>query len=82
MTEDFPVILRKSHENYGRKLAGFSDRFTSGGLIISNTYGKKLVQCHIDYCSQLYMLGQARGKQEIEKQFLQFNFKNTPSKRS
>ena len=40
MMEDLTVILRKSHKKYGRKLAGFSDRFTPGGLIILNTYGK------------------------------------------
>ena len=40
MMEDLTVILRKSHKKYGRKLAGFSARFTPGGLIILNTYGK------------------------------------------
>ena len=28
---------------------------------------KSLVQCHIDYCSQLYMPGTAQGMQDIEK---------------
>ena len=36
---------------------------------------KTLVQCHIDYCSQLYLPGQARGKQEIEKLFYNFTSK-------
>ena len=33
---------------------------------------KSLVQCHIDYCSQLYMPGQSQGMQAIEKLFYNF----------
>ena len=36
---------------------------------------KTLVQCHIDYCSQLYFPGQAQGKQDIEKLFYNFTSK-------
>ena len=36
---------------------------------------KTLVQCYIDYCSQLYLPGQARGKQAIEKLFYYFTSK-------
>ena len=35
---------------------------------------KTLVQCHIDYCSQLYMPSQSQGLHEIEKLF--YNFTN------
>ena len=31
-----------------------------------------LIQCHIDYCSQLYLPGQAQGLHEIEKLFYNF----------
>ena len=33
---------------------------------------KSLVQCHIDYCSQLYMPGTTQGMQDIEKLFYNF----------
>ena len=33
---------------------------------------KTLIQCHIDYCSQLYLPGQAQGLHEIEKLFYNF----------
>ena len=36
---------------------------------------KTLVQCHIDYCSQLYMPGQAGGMQAIERLFYNFTSK-------
>ena len=36
---------------------------------------KTLVQCHIDYCSQLYMPGSSQGRQDIEKLFYNFSSK-------
>ena len=36
---------------------------------------KSLVQCHIDYCSQLYLPGQAQGMHLIEKLFYDFSSK-------
>jgi hypothetical protein len=36
---------------------------------------KVLVQCHIDYCSQLYMPGQSKDMQSIEKLFYDFTSK-------
>ena len=36
---------------------------------------KTLIQCHIDYCSQLYFPGQAQGLQAIEKLFYNFTQK-------
>ena len=36
---------------------------------------KTLIQCHIDYCSQLYMPGQAQGLQTIEMLFYNFSSK-------
>ena len=40
-----------------------------------NNLWKTLVQCHIDYCSQLYLPGQAQGKLAIEKLFYNFSSK-------
>ena len=36
---------------------------------------KTLIQCHIDYCSQLYMPGQAQGMLALEKLFYDFTLK-------
>ena len=42
---------------------------------------KTLVQCHIDYCSQLYMPGQSHGMVTIEKLFYNFS-KSIPEVRN
>ena len=36
---------------------------------------KTLVQCHVDYCSQLYKPGQAQGLQNLERLFYNFTSK-------
>ena len=36
---------------------------------------KSVIQCHIDYCSQLYKPGQAKGMLSIEKLFYDFTLK-------
>ena len=36
---------------------------------------KTLVQCHVDYCSQLYKPNTAQGMAEVEKLFLDFSAK-------
>ena len=59
-------VVKKVRQKIGWILRTFYTRRTD----ILKQLWKSLVQCHIDYCSQLYMPGSARGMHDIEKLFL------------
>ena len=56
-------VVKKVRQKVGWILRTFFSRSTE----ILKQLLKTLVQCHIDYCSQLYMPGQAKSMQAIEK---------------
>ena len=61
---DGPIekVVKKVHQKIGWILRTFYTRRTD----ILKQLRKSLVQCHIDFCSQLYMPGSARRMQNIE----------------
>ena len=56
-------VVKKVRQKVGWILRTFFSRNTE----ILKQLWKTLVHCHIDYCSQLYMPGQAKSMQAIEK---------------
>ena len=64
-------VSKKVRQKVGWILRSFYTRRTD----IMKHLWKTLVQCHIDYCSQLYMPGQAQGMLAIEKLFYNFTLK-------
>ena len=54
-------VVKKVRQKIGWILRSFYTRRTD----IMKQLWKLLVQCHIDYCSQLYMPGTAQGMQDI-----------------
>ena len=70
--EDHTVkVAKKVRQKVGWILRSFYTRRTD----VLRHLWKTLVQCHIDYCSQLYMPTQAQGLQTIEKLFYDFTSK-------
>lgn len=64
-------VFKKVRQKVGWIMRSFYTRRTD----IMKHFWKTLVQCHIDYCSQLYMPGQTQGMQAIEKLFYNFTLK-------
>ena len=62
-------VVKKVRQKIGWIFRTFYTRRTD----ILKTLWKTLVQCHIDYCSQLYMPGQTKGMLAIEKLFYDFS---------
>ena len=69
--DHFEKMSKKGGQKVGWILRSFFTRRTD----IMKHLWKTLVQCHIDYCSQLYMPGQAQGIQTVEKLFYNFTLK-------
>ena len=61
-------VVKKVPQKIGWILRTFYTRRTD----ILKQLWKSLLQCHIDYCSQLYMPGTARRMLDIEKLFYDF----------
>ena len=61
-------VSRKVRQKVGWICQSFYNRRTA----TMKHLWKTLIQCHIDYCSQLYLPGQAQGLHEIEKLFYNF----------
>ena len=61
-------VVKKVPQKIGWILRTFYTRRTD----ILKQLWKSLLQCHIDYCSQLYMPGTVRGMLDIEKLFYDF----------
>ena len=61
-------VVKTVRQKVGWILRSFYTRRTD----IMKQLWKSLVQCHIDYCSQLYMPGTASGMQAIEKYSMTF----------
>ena len=59
-------VAKKVRQKVGWILRSFYTRRTD----VLRHQWKTLVQCHIDYCSQLYMPRQPKGLQTIEKAIL------------
>ena len=64
-------VCSKVRQKIGWIMRSFFTRRTD----ILKQLWKSLVQCHIDYCSQLYLPGQAQGMHLIEKLFYDFSSK-------
>ena len=64
-------VVRKVRQKVGWMFRSFYTR----RLDILKQLWKTLVQCDIDYCSQLYMPSQTKGMQAIEKLFADFTAK-------
>ena len=62
-------VVKKVRQKIGWILRTFYTRRTD----ILKQLWKSLMQCHIDYCSQLYMPGTVRGMLDIEKLFYDFS---------
>ena len=58
-----------------RKIGWIMRTFTTRRTDIMKQLWKTLVQCHVDYCSQLYKPGTAQGMLAIEKLFYDFSAK-------
>ena len=58
-----------------QKIGWIFRTFYTRRTYILKTLWKTLVQCHIDYCSQLYMPCQTKGMLAIEKQFYDLSSK-------
>ena len=61
-------VSKKVRQKVGWILSSF---YTRRADVLKHLW-KTLVQCHIDYCSQLYMPKQAQDLQTIEKLFYNF----------
>ena len=71
----FEDHLEKVVKTVRRKVGWILRTFSSRRTSIMKQLWKTLVQCHVDYCSQLYKPNTAQGMAEIEKLFLDFSAK-------
>ena len=77
MTDDakFDSHIEKVVRKVRQKVGWLFRSFYTRRLDILKQLWKTLVQCDIDYCSQLYMPSQSKGMQAIEKLFADFTAK-------
>ena len=68
----FDDHIEKVATTVRRKIGWVMRTFYTRRVDILKELWKSLIQCHIDYCSQLYMPGHALGMQKIEKLFYDF----------
>ena len=68
----FDDHIEKVATTVRRKIGWVMRTFYTRRVDILTELWKSLIQCHIDYCSQLYMPGHALGMQKIEKLFYDF----------
>ena len=75
MSEDgkFDDHIEKVVSKVRQKIGWMLRTFYTRRMYILKQLWKTLIQCHIDYCSQLYMPGQSQGLQAIEKLFYDFS---------
>ena len=71
-TARFDDHIEKVATTVRRKIGWIMQTFFSRRVDILKELWKSLIQCHIDYCSQLYMPGHAQGMLKIEKLFYDF----------
>ena len=69
--EHIEKVVSKVRQKIGWMMRTF---YTRRADILKQLW-KTLLQCHIDYCSQLYMPGQTKGMQSLEKLFYDFSAK-------
>ena len=68
----FDLHIEKVVSKVRQKLGWIFRTFFSRKTEILKQLWKTVVQCHIDYCSQLYKPGQSKGMMAIEKLFFDF----------
>jgi hypothetical protein len=75
MTDDgrFEDHINKVVKTVRQKVGWILRSFYTRRTDVMKQLWKSLVQCHIDYCSQLYMPGTAQGMQVIEKLLYDFS---------
>ena len=71
-TARFDDHIEKVATTVRRKIGWIMRTFFTRRVDILKDLWKSLIQCHIDYCSQLYMPGHAQGMLKIEKLFYDF----------
>ena len=71
----FEEHIEKVTKTVRQKVGWVMRTFFTRRTDIMKQLWKTLIQCHIDYCSQLYMPCQAQGMQVIEKLFYDFSSK-------
>lgn len=71
----FEDHIEKGTKTVRQKVGWVLRTFYTRRTVIMKQLWKTLIQCHIDYCSQLYMPSQANGMQSIEKLFYNFSSK-------
>ena len=72
---NFQEHIEKVCTKVRQKIGWIMRSFYTRRIDILKQLWKSLIQCHIDYCSQLYMPGQAMGMISIEKLFYDFTSK-------
>ena len=77
MTDDakFNTHIEKVVKTVRQKIGWILRTFFTRRTDILKQLWKSLVQCHIDYCSQLYLPSQSQGLQAIERLFYDFSSK-------
>ena len=83
LTEDarFESHIEKVSKTVRQKIGWIMRTFYTRNTQHLKHLWKTLVQCHIDYCSQLYMPGQSHGMVTIKKLFYNF-LKSIPEVRN
>ena len=71
----FEAHLEKVCRKVRQKSGWIFRSFHTRRLDVMKHLWKTLVQCHVDYCSQLYKPGQAQGLQSLERLFYNFTSK-------
>ena len=71
----FDDHIDKVSKTVRQKMGWIMKSFHTRRVDILKQLWKTLIQCHIDYCSQLYMPGQAQGMLALEKLFYDFTLK-------
>ena len=71
----FEDHLEKVSKKVRQKVGWICRSFQTRRTDVMKHLWKTLVQCHVDYCSQLYKPGQAQGLQMIERLFYNFTSK-------
>ena len=73
--ERFEIHIEKVIKKVRQKAGWVFRSFYSRRADVMKHLWKTLIQCHIDYCSQLYMPGQAQSLHSIENLFYNFSSK-------
>ena len=68
----FDMHIQKVVSKVRQKIGWVFRTFYSRRVEILKQLWKTIIQCHIDYCSQLYKPGQSKGMMAIEKLFYDF----------